>query len=242
MTDGIMTETPLDDSVNDTLPPPDPVGNAAYTAHFRHYRTLQLGGAVLAVGLAVSLAANLWLAHRPPVVIVVRLDGSGHAMAERYSTSNYAPREAEIRARLNDWALYRYRLVKAVAGENFKLNYDYLSASLAQQLMQQDAPRVAKILAGNEPEQDVLIDNIQFTALDTRSQIDGAVASGEAVIDLTKIIHPAGESERQHWTVTVRYEVDPVQAAKRGESDPQFQNLNPLGVTITWFHEDRAFR
>ena len=237
-----MTETMLDDTVNDTLPPPDPEGNAAYTAQFRHYRTLQLGGVVLAVGLVTSLLMNLWLAHRPPVVVVVRLDSSGHAVMERYSASNYTPREAEIRARLNDWAIYRYRLVRAVAADKFKWNYDYLSASLAQRLMQQDAPRVAKILAGNEPEQDVLIDNIQFTALDTRRQIDGAVASGEAVIDLTKIIHPAGDSERQHWTVTVRYEVDPVEAAKRGESDPQFQNLNPLGVTITWFHEDRAFR
>lgn len=242
MTKAIRTETMLDDSVNDILPPSDPVGNAAYTAQFRHYRTLQFGGLIVSVALVASVAANLWLAHRPPVVIVVRVDGAGHAMAERYSAPHYTPREAEIRARLNEWAIYRYRLMKAVASEKFKLNYDYLSASLAQQWMQQDAPRVAKILAGNEPEQDVLIDNIQFTALDTRPKIDGAVAGGEAVIDLTKIIQPAGESERQHWTVTVRYEVDPVEAAKRGESDPQFQNLNPLGVTITWFHEDRAFR
>ncbi|MBV9082692.1 MAG: hypothetical protein JOZ62_08460 [Acidobacteriaceae bacterium] len=237
-----MPETVLDDSINDTLPPPDPTGNAAYTAQFRHYRTLQAGGVVLATGLVVSLAANLWLAHRPPVVVVVRVDGFGQTTAERYSSFHYTPREAEIRARLNDWAIYRYRLVRAVAGEKFKQNYDYLSASLAQQLMQQDAPKVARILAGNEREQDVLIDNIQFSSLDNRSQMDGAVASGEAVINLTKIINPPGESERQHWTVTVRYEVDPVQAAKRGESEPQFQNLNPLGVTIIWFHEDRAFR
>jgi len=237
-----MPETVLDDSINDTLPPPDPTGNAAYAAQFRHYRMLQAGAVVLAGALIASLVADLWLAHRRPVVIVVRVDGFGHAIAQRYSAFSYTPREAEIRARLNDWAIYRYRLVKAVAGEKFKWNYDYLSGSLAQKLMQQDAPRVAKILAGSEPEQDVLIDNIQFTALDGRRQMDGAVASGEAVIDLTKIVNPSGESERQHWTVTVRYEVDPVQAAKRGESDPQFQNLNPLGVTITWFHEDRAFR
>lgn len=36
-----MTETMLDDSVNDTLPPPDPEGNAAYTAQFRHYSSVE---------------------------------------------------------------------------------------------------------------------------------------------------------------------------------------------------------
>ncbi|HET6206861.1 MAG TPA: VirB8/TrbF family protein [Terracidiphilus sp.] len=236
-----MAETVLDDAINYELPV-DATGNLAYAAQFRHQRTLQLAGAVLALALLASLGMNLWLVRRPPLVLVVRVDELGRAEAVRYNSLDYTPRESEVRARLNEWATYRYRLLKAVAGSKFQLNYDYLSAGLAQRLMPQDAPRLAKILAGNEPEQDVAIDNIQFTAIETQKLPDGAVASGEAVIDLTKIIDSNGRNERHRWTVSLRYEVDPVQAVQRGESDPQFQILNPLGVTITWFHEDRAFR
>ena len=236
-----MYETILDDRVNDVLPAPDSAGNFAYGAQFRHYRTLQAGAAVLAFALAVSVSANLWSAMRPPTVMVVRVDDAGRTSLLRYPGLSYTPREAEIRSRLNDWAIDRYRLLKPVAGANFKLNYDYLSSALAQKLMPQDAPRLAKILAGSEPEQDVAVENIQFTAIDPRKLPDGAVASGGAVIDLIKIINPSGQNERQHWTVTVQYEVDPVAAAKRGETDPEFENINPLGVAITWFHEDRAF-
>jgi type IV secretion system protein VirB5 len=236
-----VVETILDDSINCELSV-DVTGNVAYAAQFRHQRTLQLGAAALVVALLASLVMNLWLVRRPPLVLVVRVDELGRAETVRYDALHYTPRESEIRARLNEWATYRYRLLKAVASSKFQLNYDYLSASLAQRLMPQDAPRLAKILAGNEPEQDIAIDNIQFTAIETRKLPDGAVASGEAIIDLIKIVDPGGRNERQRWTVTLRYEVDPVQAAQRGESDPQFQVLNPLGVTITWFHEDRAFR
>lgn len=237
-----MTETVLDDQINAVLPPSDPTGNVAYAATFRYHRALQGASAILFAGLLGSVAVNVWQSHRPPVVLVVRVDEAGRAAALHYDALHFTPREAEIRARLNDWATYRFGLLKAVAGSHFALNYDYLTAALARRLMVEDSPRLAKILAGNEPEQDVTVDDIRFRSLDGSGLSDGAVASGEAVIDLTKIVDPSGSAERQRWTITVKYEVNPVQAAKRGERDPQFLNVNPLGVIITWFHEDRSFR
>lgn len=236
-----MPEIALDDSINDALPV-DSVGNIAYEARFQHQRTLQwsVAGLLAAVtALSITLA---WQSHRPPTVLVVRVDEAGRATPIRYDALQFTPREGEIRARLNDWAIDRYRLLKAVAGDSFKLNYDFLSADLGRRLMSPDAAHLAKILAGSEPEQDVQIDNIQFTSLSNQRLPDGAVASGEAVIDMTRTAQSGAQTDPQHWTVTVRYEVDPVAAARRGETDPQFLNVNPLGVTITWFHEDRAFR
>ena len=234
-----MTETPLDDSINDTLPAHDSTGNAAYAAHFEHQRTLQMALAatmLCVVALALMLA---WVARRPPVVSVIRIDEAGRAEAIHYDSLHYTPRESEVSSRLKEWAAYRYRLLKAVAGEKFKLNYYYLSGALAQKLMQPDTIRLAKILSGDEPEEDVEIDGTRFTQLSTQPLSDGSVASGEAVIDLTKIVNPGSEADRQHWTVTVKYEVNLTGAAKRGETDPHFLDINPLGVTITWFHEDR---
>jgi type IV secretion system protein VirB5 len=214
--------------------PLDPVGNIAYEAWFQHQRTLQICVAVLSAVVIILGALLAVSMRRPPIVIVDRVDSDGHVQVSNYAGVQYTPREAEIRARLNDWAIDRYRLVKDLGTRNFKLNYYYLSNMLAQKLMQPDAARVAKILAGSEPEQDVQIDAIRFT--------DVQPAKGEAVIEMIKIVGTGDTAERQRWNVTLRYEVDWIAAAKRGEADPQFLNINPLGVTVTWFHEDRADR
>lgn len=228
-----MPEIAVDDSINDTLPL-DEIGNIAYEARFEHQRTLQICMAALCVLVVVLSLLLAWVARRAPVVIVDRVDGDGRVQVSNYAGVVYTPREAEIRSRLNDWAIDRYRLLKALGTSDFKLNYYYLSGSLAQQLKAQDEAHVARILAGSDPEQDVQIDAIRFTA------VEGT--KGEAVIEMTKIVNPGDNAERQKWTVTVRYEVDWIAAAKRGETDPQYLNVNPLGVTITWFHEDRAGR
>jgi len=233
--------SPLDDSLNEVLPI-DQDGNIAYAAQFRLERWLQICLVALGVAVIALSVILVWQLRRPPTVLVVRVDEAGRATPIRYDAMQFTPREGEIQARLNDWAIDRFRLLKGVLGDSFRLNYDYLSADLAHKLMSGDATRLAKILAGSEPEQDVAINGIQFAALDNHKLPDGAVSSGEAVIDLTKTPVSGPQSDPQHWTVTARYEVDPVAAAKRGEIDPQFLNVNPLGITITWFHEDRAFR
>lgn len=214
--------------------PVDHTGNIAYEARFEHQRTLQIcvaGLTALVVILSLLLVAA---ARRPPIVIVDRIDGDGHVQVSNYAGVQYTPREAEIRARLNDWAIDRYRLLKDLGTRNFRLNYYFLSSSLAQKLMPQDAAHVAKVIAGSEPEQDVQVDAIRFT--------DVQATKGEAVIEMTKIVGSGDSAERQHWNVTLRYEVDWVAAAKRGETDPQLLNVNPLGVTIVWLHEDRSGR
>jgi type IV secretion system protein VirB5 len=86
-----------------------------------------------------------------------------------------------------------------------------------------------------------VINSIQFTDFDTRKLRGGIVGTGEARIDMSKIINPTGTQEKQHFVITVKYEVNPEYAATRSIQDPRFQTLNPLGVTITSFHEDRAF-
>jgi type IV secretion system protein VirB5 len=232
--------TPLNDEMNDT-PPRDLDTGIAYAANFRYYSALKVGISALLAGLLLSVAGNVWQSRRPPTVLVVRVDEAGAADAIRYNSANYTPREAEIKSRLNDWAIDRYRLRKDIVGDTFKRNYYYLNSTLAARLMDKDAPLIAKVMSGSGEEQDVVINSVQFTDFDSRKLAHGIVGSGEARIDLSKILNPTGTEEKQHWVVTVKYEVNPEYAATRSISDPRYQTLNPLGVTITSFHEDRAF-
>jgi type IV secretion system protein VirB5 len=232
--------TPLNDEINDT-PPQDPDAGIAYAANFRYYSALKIGGSALLAGLLCSVAGNVLQSRRPPTVLVIRVDDAGRADAIRYNSENYTPREAEIKSRLNDWAIDRFRLRKDIVGDAFKHNYYYLNAALATKLMDTDAPAIAKVMSGSGEEQDVVVNSIEFTDFDNRKSPGGVVGSGEARIDLSKILNPTGSQEKQHWIVTVKYEVNPQYAAIRSISDPRFQTMNPLGVTITSFHEDRAF-
>jgi type IV secretion system protein VirB5 len=232
--------TPLNDEIND-WPPQDLDASIAYAANFRYYSTLKISASALLAGLLLSVAGNVWQGQRAPTVLVVRVDEAGGAEAIRYNAANYTPREAEIKSRLNDWAIDRYRLRKDIVGDSFKRNYYYLNQTVATRLMEKDAPAIAKVMSGSVDEQDVVINSIQFTDFDTRKLPGGIVGTGEARIDMSKIINPTGTQEKQHFVITVKYEVNPEYAATRSIQDPRFQTLNPLGVTITSFHEDRAF-
>jgi len=216
----------------------DHAGNVAYAATFEYFTALRVTAVASVLLLLTSLAVNLWQFRRPPVMMVVRVDEAGRAEAIRYKTAEYTPREAEIVSRLNEWAIYRFRLLKAAVTDNFKKNYFFLDSKLARGLLANDADVVAKIQAGTMAEQDVQINGITFRSFEVRKDPDGTAGTGECVIDMYKSY--SGQP-REHWQLTAKYKVNPAAAAQRSLSDPAFQLANPLGVTVIWFHEDRAF-
>jgi hypothetical protein len=72
---------------------------------------------------------------------------------------------------------------------------------------------------------------------------DGTVGSVEIVIDMFKIYNATGPGAREHWVLTLKYKVNPTLAAKTIHDRAYlfaYQMANPLGVVITWFHEDKA--
>lgn len=229
------------DSMNFVAPPQDREANLAYAANFRYFRATRAAALVFFAALVAAVGVILMQAKRAPVVLVVRVDDAGRADVIRYRANNYTPREAEIRSALNSWAIDRYRLLKAVVTTEFRRNYYFLDQRLAQQVMGDDAQLVAKIVAGTVPEQDVEVNNIRFASFDTEKQPNGVVGSGECVIDLYRIEDATGQPQKEHWTLTVKYVVNPAAAAERAAAQPAYQLENPLGVTVIWFHLDRAF-
>ena len=218
----------------------DHAGNAAYSAEFRYTGAVQVIATAFFLLFLVSAGLNFWQYRRPPTVIVIRVDDAGRAEPIRYKTGEYTPREAEIVSRLNEWAIYRFRLLKAVIDPDFKKNYFFLESKLARELMATDADIVTKIQASSMAEQDVEIKGITFRSFEVRKDPDGTVAAGECVIDFYKLYNVTGQG-REHWQITLQYKVNPTAAAERSKRDPSFQLANPLGVTIVWFHEDPLF-
>jgi type IV secretion system protein VirB5 len=216
----------------------DHAGNAAYTARFEYFTALRAIAIAFFLLFVASAALNIWQARRPPFVMVTRVDDAGRAQAITYKSSEYTPREAEIVSGLNQWAIDRFRLIKPVLDTNFKTNYYFLDSRLARELTGSDADVVASVAAGKMPEQDVQINSIRFRSFETRKDPDGTVGMGECVIDMYKSYNVTGQA-REHWLLTLKYKVNPTAAAERSHRDPAFQLANPLGVTITWFHEDR---
>ena len=229
------------DHLNYIAPPQDRDGNVAYAANFRYFRATRVAAVAFFIGLIAAIGVILLQAERPPAVLVVRVDDAGRADVIRYRANEYTPREAEIRAALNNWAIDRYRLLKAVVTTDFRRNYYFLDQRLAQESMSDDAQLVAKVVAGGVPEQDVQVNNIRFTSFDTTKLPNGVSGSGECVIDVYRIEDAIGQPQKEHWTLTVKYVVNPSAAAERAASQPAYQLENPLGVTIIWFHLDRAF-
>jgi hypothetical protein len=220
----------------------DHTGDLVYAAHFKYMTAISIVAAVSFTLMVASFAANIWLVRRPAQVSVIRIDKIATAQALVYQSNDYTPQEGEIRSAVNEWATDRYRLLLPVL-KDFQRNYFFLDTVLANKLNVNDADVVAKVQAGSMGEQDVLISNVTFRSFDKNKLADGTVGSGECVIDMFKIYNAMGPQAREHWMLTLKYKVNPT-LASRTIRDPNYlyayQMANPLGVTITWFHEDKA--
>jgi type IV secretion system protein VirB5 len=48
------------------------------------------------------------------------------------------------------------------------------------------------------------------------------------------------EPRTEHWMLSVTYYLNPAQVSNQARTNPQYETINPLGLTITEFHENRV--
>jgi len=48
------------------------------------------------------------------------------------------------------------------------------------------------------------------------------------------------EPRTEHWMLSVTYYLNPKQVSDQAKIYPQYEFINPLGLTITEFHENRV--
>jgi type IV secretion system protein VirB5 len=222
----------------------DEIGNQVYASHYaerKAYRLILACGTVLLCG---SMWLNLSLARRPLVNRYIRIDEMGRAQAIQYSDLSYSPREGEVRTYLTDWANYRYTISRDTIAKKYPLNYYFLSGNLASQLMTEDNQNhlVSEVVGGQIEQSDVQVKDVTITSI-SQETVQGAVmARGTALLALDKLYSPSHSREprTEHWMLSITYYLNPKQVSDQAKIYPQYEFINPLGLTITEFHENRV--
>lgn len=221
----------------------DEIGNEVYASHYaerKAYRLVIGCGTVILLG---SLGMNFSLAHRPVANRYIRIDEMGRAQAIAYSDLNYSPREGEVRTYLTDWANYRYTINRETIGTKYPLNYYFLSQNLASQLMTDDNQNhlVSQVVGGQLEQSEVEVKNVTITSMSQETIQGATMARGTALVAIDKLYSPrySREPRREHWVLSATYYLNPKQVSDQAKVFPQFETINPLGLTITEFHENR---
>jgi type IV secretion system protein VirB5 len=222
----------------------DQIGNEVYASHYserKAYRFILACGTILLCG---SMWLNLSLARRPLVNRYIRIDEMGRAQAIQYKDLNYSPREGEIRTYLTDWANYRYTVSRDTIAKKYPLNYYFLSGNLASQLMTEDNANhlVSQVVGGQIEQSDVEVKNVTITSMSQETVQGDLMARGTALLALDKLYSPSHSHQprTEHWMLSLTYYLNPKQVSDQAKIYPQYEFINPLGLTITEFHENRV--
>ena len=239
------TLLPTDEAALAQLPPiqQDEIAEEVFAA--RHYakrltRTVVIAQSTLLVLFGLCIYG---LAVRPPKRIYIKLDQLGRATPVKYADlEHYTPDAAVAKTYLTDWAMYRFGRLRATVLKTFPKNYLFLESKYGQQIRDRDEREnvVANVLAGHEPENDVTILSTNLTSFGKQSLGISVVAAGTADIALQKRFSNQGTVRTQTWIIAVRFFLNPDQVDAQSADNPDYQTINPLGLTIVEFIANRA--
>src|SRR5580698_8986101 len=222
----------------------DEIANEKYVGFYAERRLSRLVITVGSVLLFGSFGVIASLAHRPVQTRYIRIDEMGKATAIQYSDLAYSPREGEVRTYLMDWANYRYTINRETIAKKYPLNYYFLSQALPSQLMTEDNQNhlASQVVGGQIEQSDVDVKNVTITSM-SQETVQGAVmARGTALVVIDRLYSPlhSREPRTEHWMLSVTYYLNPKQVSDQAKIYPQYEFINPLGLTITEFHENRV--
>ena len=222
----------------------DHIGNEVYAAHYSERRVSRF---IIGTEAALLVCAGLLissLAHRPTANRYIRIDEMGRAQAIQYSDLDYTPREGEVRTYLTDWANYRFTINRETVATKYPLNYYFLSQALASQMMTEDNGThfISQVLSGQVEQSDVQVQNVTITSLSEETVTGTRMSRGTALISIDRLysLRYSHEPRTEHWVISVTYYLNPKQVSELSRIAPQFETINPLGLTITEFHENRV--
>jgi type IV secretion system protein VirB5 len=221
----------------------DEIGNEVYASHYAERKLSRFVIGTETVLLLGAFGLIFSLAHRPVANRYIRIDEMGRAQAIQYTDLNYSPREGEVRTYLTDWANYRYTIARETIAKKYPLNYYFLSQTLASQLMGEDnqSHLVSQVVGGQVEQSDVEVKNVTITTMSDETVQGVNIARGTALVNIDKLYSQRNSREprTEHWLLSVTYYLNPKQVSDQARIFPQFETINPLGLTITEFHENR---
>ena len=183
------------------------------------------------------------LAHRPIANRYIRIDEMGRAQAIQYSDLNYSPREGEVRTYLTDWANYRYTISRDTIAKKYPLNYYFLSQIARFAVDDGGQPEPPGFAGDGRTDRAERCGgkSVTITSMSEETVQGATIARGTALVAIDKLYSPRNSREpsTEHWMLSVTYYLNPKQVSDQARIFPQFETINPLGLTITEFHENR---
>lgn len=164
--------------------------------------------------------------------LVIRIDDVGRAQAVGYDTFAYRPQAAEARYFLAQWVQLFYGRNRYTIQDDFSHSLYFLDSSLAATWM--DSYRKGKVIEdflsdGTQPGIDIDVQQISLQDLRT--------APYRATIDFDEVAY----NQADHTVLGhARYTANVVYVFRQ-DVPASMVPVNPLGLTITYFHMDKAF-
>jgi type IV secretion system protein VirB5 len=190
---------------------------------------LALSAVVLGL-LAVSTWAIVWASEKKPLII--RIDEVGRATPINYSEFAYKPEAPEIRYFLAQFVQLHFTRLVPTVKECFGKSLFFLDAKLSEAVIEEErtTQSLSKFLSEGAEETDIEIRNIVLQDLRSNPM--------RASVDFERIYYQRGqrrEIRREAFTASFEFIV-------QGSVPNSFVLVNPLGLIITYFRVDAAFK
>lgn len=222
------------------MPPPIKDYAAARRQYVELYGSLAVMNTYLKIALlALSavclglLALSVYTSHAARHVqpLVIRITDLGRAEAVTYGSLHYQPQEAEIKYFLVLFVQQYYGRMRATLRDAYPRALCFLDGRLADAAMEANkkTKEFEPFLSGFHEEIEVQVKSVAIEDLRT--------APYKATAEFEKVYYAADhvESKRERYIANFVFVIrQPVSNA--------LIPVNPLGLTITYFREDQAFK
>jgi type IV secretion system protein VirB5 len=204
-------------------------GDALVTNSYLRIGLIATSFALLAA-LILTFKMFAWAKTQKPMVI--RIDEVGRATALNYDGFAYKPEAPELRYFLAQFVQLHYARMAGSAEERFGRSLFYLNADLSRALIEEERKNstLAQFERASPEEIDIDIKNIVLQELRSKPL--------KASVDFEKVFYPRGERRelrRERYSGYFEFII-------QDNVPNSFVLINPLGITITYFRVDAAFK
>lgn len=165
--------------------------------------------------------------------LVIRIDDVGRAEAVPYDATSYKPQAPELRYFLTRFVATHFSRLRATVQRDYPDSLFFLTPSLAEAtIAQNDRSRTIEtfLTSPSADEVDVEVKNVSFAELTTSPY--------KAAVDFDlRYFTPGTRQERRRETYVLQVDFILRDAVPNG-----FIRVNPLGLQITHFRVDQAFK
>lgn len=183
----------------------------------------------LIVMICITGAVYAWAKSQKP--LIVRITDVGRAEAVAYSSYGYTPQDVELRYFLAQFTQLHFGRMAATVKERFEKSLYFLDRKLSQAVVEDEQKKrsIAKFIVEGSEEIDITISNVAL------QDIHSVPMKG--TVDFEKVYYSRADHQelrRERYAGYFEFVVQDVPNS--------FILVNPLGLIITYFRTDAAFR